>query len=224
MLTKNLKTWATLAAVAAGTTIAMGQGVTTRVFTYDGTPGTNGIVSYQVNGDGVNAQVFSGYVAGTTYGQNGVVGASGTYAQFLAQTLVNVATYIYISGNFGGVYNVTGVGSASDIQYTNDVEVRTNRPLSFVATGFYGIGLSLGTISYGMSIFQDFPSNGTQIGPTITGTDAGFNGSTLYVNPAINLPADGRATLRLHRTLSLTQAALGGKSYTAAGYIAIGVN
>jgi len=212
---------AILGALAA---VSMAQGVNSRIFTYDGTPGTNGLATYQVNGDGANAQVFSGYIAGTTYGQNGLVGASSTYSQFLAQTLINVATYIYVSGNFGGVYNVQGVGTASDITYTNDVEVRTNRPLSFVATGFYGIGLALGTINYSMSIFQDYPSNGVQIGPTISAVDAGFNGSTLYVNPAINLPADGRATLRLTRTLSLTQAAVGGKQYVAAGYIAIGVN
>ena len=210
--------------LCAGAAVSMAQGVNNRIFTYDGTPGTNGLVTYQVNGDGANAQVFSGYIAGTTYGQNGVLGASYTNAQFLAQTLINVATYIYVSGNFGGVYNVQGVGSSSDITYSNDVEVRTNRALSFVATGFYGIGLANGTVTYSMSIFQDYPSNGVQIGPTITAVDAGFNGSTLYVNPAINLPADGRATLKLTRTLSLTQAAIGGKQYTAGGYIAIGIN
>ena len=220
----NLNKLAFISVLVTATSAAMGQGLNTRIFTYDGYQGTNGFATYQVNGDGVNAQVFSGYIAGTTYGQNGVLGASYTNAQFLAQTLINVATYIYVSGNFGGVYNVQGVGSSSDITYSNDVEVRTNRALSFVATGFYGIGLANGTVTYSMSIFQDYPSNGVQIGPTITAVDAGFNGSTLYVNPAINLPADGRATLKLTRTLSLTQAAIGGKQYTAGGYIAIGIN
>ncbi len=220
----NLNKLAFISVLATATTAAMGQGISTRLFTYDGSQGGNGLVTWQVNGDGVNAQVFSGYIAGTTYGQNGVLGASYTNAQFLAQTLVNVATYVYVSGNFGGIYNVQGIGTATDIQQTNEVEVRTNRPLSFVATGFYGIGANFGTISYAMSLFQDYPSNGVQIGPTITGTDAGFNGSTLYVHPGMNLPSDGRATLKLQRTLSLTQAALGGKQYTAAGFIAIGVN
>ena len=210
--------------LCAGAAVSMAQGVNNRIFTYDGTPGTNGLVTYQVNGDGANAQVFSGYIAGTTYGQNGVLGASYTNAQFLAQTLINVATYVYISGNFGGVYNVQGVGTATDIQYQNDVEVRTNRPLSFVATGFYGLAPSIGSITYAMSLWQDYPSNGVQIGPTISAIDGGFNGSTLYVNPAANLPADGKATLRLQRTLSLTQAAIGGKQYTVAGFIAVGVN
>jgi hypothetical protein len=147
-----------------------------------------------------------------------------TNAQFLEQTLINVSTYVYISGNFGGVYNVQGIGSANDINQTNDVEVRTNRTLSFTASGFYPIGVNIGQIAYGISLYQDYPSNGVQIGPSVTGTDAGFNGSTVYVNPGANLPADGRATLRLSRTLTLTQAAVGGQTYKVGGYIAVGVN
>ncbi len=220
----NFKKIALTLACGSIAVAAMGQGLTTRIFTYDGSQGTNGFATWQVNGDGAGAQVFSGYVAGTAFGQNGVTGATYTNAQFLAQTLINVSTYVYISGNFGGVYTVQGIGSATDIKQSNDVEVRTNRTLSFTASGFYGIGNSIGHIDYGISMFQDFPSNGVQIGPTVTGTDGGFNGSTLYVNPAVNLPADGRATLRLSRTLSLTQAAIGGQTYTAAGLIAVGVN
>ncbi|MDR3689159.1 MAG: hypothetical protein P4L46_07250 [Fimbriimonas sp.] len=220
----NLIKLACISALATATVAAMGQGLTTRIFTYDGTQGTNGLATWQVNGDGVNAAVFSGYVAGSTYGQNGVSGSSYTNAQFLEQTLINVSTYVYISGNFGGVYNVQGIGTASDITQTNDVEVRTNRTLSFTASGFYGIGVNLGHVDYAISLFQDYPSNGVQIGPTITGTDAGFNGSTVYVNPGANLPADGRATLRLTRTLNLSQAAVGGQTYTVAGFIAVGVN
>jgi len=219
----NIKRLAFGCALMAATVSAMAQGVLSRTFTYDGGTGTNGIVTWQVNGDGPAAQVFTGYIAGSVYGQNNVVGAS-NYADFLAKTLINVSTYVYVSGNFGGVYTVQGIGSAADITQTNDVEVRTNRALSFVASGFYGLGPAIGQISYGLSIFQDFPSNGVQVGPTLTATDSGFNGATLYVDPALNLPADGRATLRLTRTLSLTQAATGGKTYTVGGYIAIGVN
>ena len=220
----NLKKIALTLVCGSVAVAAMGQGLTTRVFTYDGTNLTNGNVTYIDNGDGVNAQVWSGYNPGTVYGQNGIAGASVTNAQFLEQTLINVSTYVYISGNFGGVYNVQGVGSSTDINQTNDIEVRTNRTLSFTATGFYPIGVNIGQVAYGISLYQDFPSNGVQIGLSVTGTDAGFNGSTVYVNPGANLPADGRATLRLSRTLSLTQAAVGGKTYTVAGFIAVGVN
>ncbi len=220
----NLNKLAFITVLATATTAAMGQGLTTRLFTYDGSQGTNGIATWQVNGDGAGAQVFSGYIAGTTFGQNGVTGATYTNAQFLAQTLINVSTYVYISGNFGGVYTVQGIGSATDIKQSNDVEVRTNRALSFTAVGFYGIGASIGHIDYGISLWQDYPSNGVQIGSTVTGTDSGFNGSTIYVNPVTNLPVDGRATLRLNRTLTLTQAAIGGQTYTAAGIVAVGVN
>jgi len=220
----NINKLAFIGILATATTAAMGQGLSGRVFSYDGTNGTNGLVTYQVNGDGVNANVFSGYIAGTIYGQNGVLNASYSNAAFLAQTLINVSTYVYISGNFGGVYNVQGFGAASDTNvYNNDVEVRTNRSLSFTATGFYGIGASIGTVHYGLALFQDFPAQ-TQIGGTLHGDDAGFNGATLGLNAITNLPVDGKATLRLTRQLSLTQAAIGGQTYTAGGYIQVGVN
>jgi hypothetical protein len=143
----------------------------------------------------------------------------------LAQTLINVATYVYISGNFGGVYTVSGIGAAQDVNvYNNDIEVRTNRSLTFTADGFSGIGASVGQINYTLSLFQDYPSNGVQIGPGAVGTDAGFNGASVGVNASFALPADGKATLRLTRNLILTQAALGGHTYTASGYIQVGVN
>jgi len=220
----NLNKLAILAVLATATTAAMGQGITTRIFTYDGTQTTNGFSTWQVMGDGVNSYLFSGTIAGTAPGQNAVAGSSLTNAQFLAQTLINVSTYVYVSGNFGGVYNVQGVGSATDISQTNDIEVRTNRTLSFTAAGFFGLGPNIGTVAYGLSLYQDFPATAVQIGPSVSGIDAGFNGSTISVNPGANLPADGRATLRLSRTLSLTQAAMGGKTYTVGGFIAIGVN
>jgi len=204
---------------------AMGQGLSGRFFSYDGSNYTNGNVTYIVNGDAPNANVWSGYNPGTVYGQNGVLNASATNAGFLALTLINVATYVYISGNFGGVYNVTGFGAAQDTHtYNNDVEIRTNRSLSFTATGFYGIGAAIGSINYTISLFQDYPSNGVPIGPALTGTDAGFNGATLGLNAITSLPVDGKATLRLSRNLTLTQAAQGGQQYTAGGYIQVGVN
>jgi len=201
----------------------MGQGLSGRTFVYDGSNATNGLVTYQVNGDGVGANVFSGYIAGTTYGQNGVNNATYTNAGFLAQTLINVSTYVYISGNFGAVYTVTGFGAGTDpLTDSTDIEVRTNRSLSFTATGFYAP--SNASITYSIALFQDYPANGLQIGPTLTAVDGGFNGATLGLNAISNLPADGKATLRLSRKLSVTQTALGGQQYTAAGFIQVGVN
>jgi len=220
----NINKLAFIGVLVTATSAAMGQGLTTRSFYYDGTQATNGNVTYIVNGDAPNAYLFAGANLGTVWNNN-VYGASSTNAGFLAQTLINVATYVYISGNFGGVYTVSGIGAAQDANtYNNDIEVRTNRSLTFTANGFSGIGANIGQINYTLALYQDYPSNGVQIGPGAFGTDAGFNGSTVGVNASTSLPFDGKATLRLSRNLLLTQAALGGHTYTASGFIQVGVN
>ena len=203
----------------------MGQGLTSRIFTYDGSVATNGTATYVLNGDGEGAYLFSGAINGTG-NQNAIVGSSTTNAAFLASTIVNVSSYVYISGNFGGVYNVQGIGAGVDpLLQTNQIEVRTNRSLSFTAAGFYGIGASVGNIAYTMSLLQDYPSNGVVLGGTgVALIDDNFNGATLNLNAVTQLPLDGRATLQLTRQLTLTQAATGGKSYSAAGTIQVGVN
>ena len=207
------------------TVAAMGQTLTSRVFSYDGSTATNGLATYVLYGDGASASIFSGSVNGTG-NQNQVVGASTTNAAFLANTVVNVGSYVYISGNFGGVFNVQGIGAGYDpIIESNLIEVRTNRSLTFTAAGFYGIGSSIGTIAYTMSLLQDYPSNGVVLAGTgVALIDNNFNGATLQLNSQTELPVDGRATLQLTRALTLTQAAVGGQSYTAAGTIQVGVN
>jgi hypothetical protein len=204
---------------------AMGQtGLTSRIFTYDGSVGTNGQATYVLNGDGANAYLFSGSVNGTG-NSNAIVGASITNAAFLVNTVVNVSSYVYISGNFAGTYTVTGVGAGMDGLETNQVEVRTNRSLTFTAAGFYPMGASVGTIQYTMSLFQDYPaSNVVLAGTGASLIDDNFNGATIGLNAVTQLPPDGRATLQLTRQLTLTQAALGGHSYSAAGTIQVGVN
>jgi len=123
----------------------MGQGLSGRFFAYDGSDVTNGNITYIVSGDGPTGYHWSGYNPGAVPGQNGVLYATASQSGFLAQTLVNVASYIYVSGNFGGVYNVTGFGAATDSQtYSTDIEIRTNRSLLFSTDGFYGLGRSIG--------------------------------------------------------------------------------
>lgn len=215
-----------LTLVGAGATVAaMGQTLTNRVFSYDGSVNTNGVATYVLYGDGANASVFAGSVNGTG-NQNSVLGSSYTNASFLVNTVINVGSYVYISGNFGGVYNVQGIGAGYDpITEVNQVEVRTNRSLTFTAAGFYGIGASVGTIGYTMSLLQDYPSNGTVLGGTGAAlTDTAFNGAYVQLNANTMLPTDGRATLQLTRQLFLTQAALGNTTYTAAGTIQVSVN
>jgi len=206
--------------------VSMGQTLTGRLFTYDGYTSTNGYVTYILNGDGATASIFAGSVNGMVPNQNGVTGASYTNATFLVSTLVNVSSYVYISGNFGGVYTVQGVGAGYDpnIEYS-EVEVLTNRSLTFTAEGFYGLGSAVGTIGYTMSLYQDFPSNGVVLGGTgAMLDDSNFNGATLELNATTMLLADGRATLQLTRQLTLTQAAQGGHTYSAGGFIGVTVN
>ena len=214
---------AIMAVLATATTAAMGQALTTRVFTYDGSVYTNGTATYVLNGDGLSATFFAGAVNGL-YPNNGVSGASITNVGFFVDTLVNVSSYVYISGNFGGVYTVQGIGAATDVQQTNLIEIETNRNLSFTANGFYGIFSGIGTITYTMSLLQDYPNNGTTVAGPVGGIDATFNGGTVALNVLSELPADGRATLKLTRQLTLTQAALGGHQYLASGLIQVGVN
>jgi hypothetical protein len=214
---------AIMAVLATATTAAMGQSLTTRVFTYDGSVFTNGTATYILNGDGPGAVIFSGAVNGL-YPNNGVVGASTTNVAFLVQTLIFVSSYVYISGNFGGVYTVQGIGSGTDVVQTNLIEVRTNRSLTFTATGFFPLIAGVGSIAYGMSVLQDFPNNGTVVSGPVGGVDGLFNGQTVGLNAITSLPPDGRATLKLTRQLTLTQAALGGHEYAAAGLIQVNVN
>ncbi len=221
----NFKKIALTLVGASATIAAMGQTLTSRVFSYDGSVPTNGLATYVLYGDGANASVFAGSVNGTS-NQNAIVGASSTNAAFLVNTVINVGSYVYISGNFGGTYNVQGIGAGYDpLTETNQVEVRTNRSLTFTAAGFYGIGSNIGTIGYTMSLLQDYPSNGVVLGGTGAAlTDAAFNGAYVQLNANTMLPVDGRATLQLTRQLFLTQAALGNQSYVAAGTIQVGVN
>ena len=206
-------------------TAAMGQALTGRVFYYDNTVATNGVATYVLNGDGANAYLYSGSVNGTS-NQNGITGASTTNVGFLASTIVNVSSYVYISGNFGGTYTVQGVGAGYDpLLETNQIEVLTNRSLTFTAAGFYGMGSTVGTIAYTMSLLQDYPTNGVVLGGTGTALyDNFFNGATLNLNAITQLPLDGRVTLQLTRQLTLTQAAQGGHTYSAAGTIQVSVN
>lgn len=195
----------------------------TRVFTYDGTQATNGLSTFEVD----NTTVYSNGTAGSTT-SNSVTGATASGASFAVNTTINVLTYVYLNGNFGGTFTVHGAGSNTDVAESNDIEVRTNRPLTFTTSAFTvlqtgGAGAATtGSILYGLSLFSDYPAN-AQVGSTQSGTDTAFNGKTINVALS-NLPTDGKMTLRLSRTLSLTQLSEGNTTYTASGTIALAVN
>src|SRR5579859_1537563 len=111
---------------------AFGQSnLTSRVFSYDATATTNGVSTFEVNDTTVTSSGTSG-----TATSNSVTSASTTGASFAANTTINVLTYVYLYGNFGGTFTVNGPGSNTDVERDNDMEVRTNRPITFSTSAF----------------------------------------------------------------------------------------
>jgi len=220
----NFNKLAIMAVLATATSAAMGQVLGGRVFTYDGTTPTNGFATWIVNGDGPSANVFSGAYGGTG-NSNAMTGATYTNAGFVAQTIINVSTYVYISGNFAATYNVQGIGTGTDSTQTQSIWINTNRALSFYASGFYGLYAGVGHIDYTMSLFQDYPSNGNLLSSTGGAqTDGNFNGREVQLSSPSQLPPDGKMTLQLTRQLTLNQAATGGQAYVASGTIQVAIN
>jgi hypothetical protein len=213
-----------IAGLAVLATASFGQAnLATRVFSYDASQATNGLSTFEVN----NTTVYSAGTSGATTA-NAVTGASTTGASFAANTTVNILTYVYMNGNFGGTYTINGAGSNTDVERDSDIEIRANRPLTFTTSAFTTLmngsnsASTVGSIAYGMSVYADYPFT-TQVGTTQTGTDTGFNAATISFAMS-DLPADGKMTFRLARTLSLTQLAEGATTYTASGTIALAIN
>lgn len=207
------------------TSVAFGQAnLTGRVFTYDATQATNGVSTFEVD----DSTVYSNGTSGTDTA-NSVSSATASGASFAANTTIHVKTYVYLSGNFGGTFTIHGAGSTTDVQRDNDIEVRSNRPLTFTTSGFTTLRKSdlssaatVGSVAYGLGIYANYPA-GSQIGSSSTGTDTGFNGKTLSFALS-DLATNGKMTLRLSRTLALTQLAAGTVDYNATGTIAVAVN
>jgi hypothetical protein len=214
-----------LAALTCLTGAALAQSnLTTRVFTYDATQATNGLSTYEVDDAAVTATGTAG-----TDTANSVTGGTVSAANFAVNTTIHVKTYVYISGNFGGTFTVHGAGSNTDSARNNDVEVRSNRPLTFTTSGFTTLRKSdlssaatVGSVAYGLSIYTNFPA-GSQVGTTQSGTDTAFNGKTLSFALS-DLASNGKMTLRVARTLTLTQLAAGATDYNATGTVAVAVN
>lgn len=139
-------------------------------------------------------------------------------------------SYVNISGNFGGVFYVSGVGSSTSQTQTNTVNIITNRALTFSANSFKPLALgntseaAMGSISYSMSLFQGNSSHpGVLVAGPIGGIDAGFNGKMLSVN-AGQVQANGTMVLVITRTLSLTGQATGATTLVGTGYIGVTIN
>jgi len=241
--------------MAVLTTSAFGQAVDRdgRAFTYDGTTATNGSVTYILDKD-----VFSPASGSSTSLNNAITGASLTGAAFGVKSVINVRSYVFVSGNFAATIEARGAGSdtlsavAADSGTTldadgfmlNDIEVRTNRLLSFATSGFSALTdgtNTVGSIRYKIDLYRHTDSAGSLEATPLATTgdqsvtdkgyaDANFNAKSVALasltggNGLGNGNTKGKLTLRLRRKVSLNQFAQGGQSYTANGVVTLTVN
>jgi|GEM_PF-1958357 len=139
-------------------------------------------------------------------------------------------THVSVSGNFGGIFNVNGIGTASSQTESNEISVNTNRPLTFTANSFKPLSAanssvaSMGSITYSMALYQGTPNHiGNLVSGPVSGTDAGFSGQSLTLVDA-QIPSDGNLVLVLTRTLTLTEKALGAYKLVGTGNIGVTIN
>ena len=139
-------------------------------------------------------------------------------------------THVSVSGNFGGIFNVIGIGTATSQTESNAISVNTNRPLTFTANSFKPLYAgnsslaSMGSIMYSMALYQGTPTHiGSLVSGPVSGTDAGFSGQSLTLVDA-QIPPDGNLVLVLTRTLTLTEKALGAYKLVGTGNIGVTIN
>jgi len=142
----------------------------------------------------------------------------------------NAPSYVNISGNFGGVFYVTGIGSATSQSQSNFISITTNRALTFSANSFKPLLLgnssegAMGSVTYTMTLYQGTPAHvGALVSGPVSGTDVAFNGQTVAVNLA-QIPADGNLVLMISRTLNLTGQATGASTLVGTGNIGVTIN
>ncbi len=138
--------------------------------------------------------------------------------------------YVYISGNFGGVFSVSGVGAGTSQTQSNLVNITTNRALTFWANSFKPLQLSgssegaMGSVTYSMALYQGTSSHvGALIAGPVSGTDSGFNGQSVAVNSA-QISGGGSLVLLITRTLSLTGQVKGASTFKGTGFIGVTIN
>lgn len=226
---ETLKRFLFIGAFALLSGAAFAQSVSGRVFSYNPASQTSalGSASYEFN-------AFGGNTTPTTSatGLNSVTGSVDgngvpTGAQFAAPTHIVVDTYLYISGNFAGYFEVGGYGntiaSGSSNVGTNTISIATNRPFTVTASGFAsptaiggGAGTA-GTISYVLTYLNSDNSPIAGLSSTSSLTDDQFN-SVSYALDVAHIPATGTLNLALKRTLNLTgNNMVGGVEYDVPG-------
>jgi hypothetical protein len=225
----NTKRTAVIAGAACLAAFANAQSdLNSRVFTYDGSPATNGAIDFSIDG------ASFGPAGPVTAGTNSITNEGPGGASFGLDLEIKVQTFIYVSGSFDADYTVTGYGSASDTSPKfSDVEIRTNRSLTITTTGFSELSdeanptnhASPGSVTYSLSAFQGFPyiRGSSQISPLISGSDQSFSGKSVMIQVS-DLPNSGQATLRMARVLSINSGATGATTYRAKGTLILTVS
>lgn len=140
------------------------------------------------------------------------------------------ASFVNISGNFGGVFYVSGIGGGTSQTQTNLVNITTNRSLTFSANAFKPLSASqasdtsVGTITYSMAIYQGTSSQlGALVAGPVSGTDSAFNGQSVGVIGNRG-PVNENYVLVITRTLSITSAATGACTLVGTGNIGVTIN
>jgi hypothetical protein len=139
-------------------------------------------------------------------------------------------TLVIVSGNFGGTFNVNGMGTAHSSRNDTYVNITSNRPLTFQTSGFTSLqsggasASSAGSVGYEIQLYAGSANTvGDPVTAAVSGTDAGFNGKSITLT-SDQIPGDNHLTLRISRTLQLTQLARGGVDYTASGTLILTIN
>lgn len=147
-----------------------------------------------------------------------------------AQKPTQGPSYVSISGNFGGVFYVSGVGVGTSQTQSNLIAIVTNRSLTFTPTAFkpvvstQGATTDVGSIAYSMAIYSGTPTQiGSLVAGPVAGTDAGFNGQSLSVTVP-EQQGNENFVLVLTRTLSVSSSAVGQNTLIGTGSISVAIN
>lgn len=212
-----------MALVGAAQVACAQANLTGRVFTYDATTATNGTANYELD----NTTVTS-----SASGNNTVTSPTTSGASFGVKTIINIQSYVWLSGNFAGTYTVRGFGTTTDSQQDNLIEVRTNRALTFTPSSFTKLkdgasdASAMGSVTYQIALYKDYSATVGGLGALVSQSTAQVDDafSSAVSSAMTDLPTNGKLTLRVSRTLALTQLAQGTKQYIATGTLGLSIN
>jgi hypothetical protein len=180
--------------------------------------------------DPLALEAFNKEQAAKLSGENSEAAATEAQVKPSHKPEPNPTSYVSVSGNFGGVFNVNGIGGSTTQTETNWIDVTSNRSLTFTANSFKPLQMGssdeavLGTVKYSMALYQGNSAHvGTMLAGPVSGTDGSFNGQSLSLNVA-QIPSGGNLVLMISRTLTLTAMATGACTLVGTGNIGVTIN